>query len=108
MCVLHADDTRHNMCFAIRMCARACVTMCLRDRTQYYYSIDVKRDSRTGVPNRVSGHIVSVVSQVSESAVVGFPHDLKGEGICCFVILKSGYDSSNELVRSGIRSAVGR
>ena len=26
--------------------------------------------------------------EVSESAVVGFPHEIKGEGICCFVILK--------------------
>ncbi|GIS61178.1 MAG: hypothetical protein CM1200mP2_34030 [Planctomycetaceae bacterium] len=24
-------------------------------------------------------------AQVAEAAVVGFPHDLKGEGICCFV-----------------------
>jgi acetyl-CoA synthetase len=27
---------------------------------------------------------------VAEAAVVGFPHDIKGEGICCFVSLKSG------------------
>ncbi len=26
--------------------------------------------------------------EVSEAAVVGFPHELKGEGIGCFVILK--------------------
>lgn len=26
--------------------------------------------------------------QVSESAVVGFPHDIKGEGIGCFVVLR--------------------
>jgi acetyl-CoA synthetase len=30
---------------------------------------------------------------VAEAAVVGFPHDLKGEGICCFVTLKSGEGS---------------
>jgi hypothetical protein len=29
-----------------------------------------------------------------EAAVVGFPHDLKGEGIGCFVILKVGYEGS--------------
>jgi acetyl-CoA synthetase len=27
---------------------------------------------------------------VAEAAVVGFPHELKGEGICCFVSLKKG------------------
>ncbi len=26
--------------------------------------------------------------QVSEAAVVGFPHEIKGEGIGCFVILR--------------------
>ena len=33
---------------------------------------------------------------MAEAAVVGFPHELKGEGICCFVTLKSG-DESEEL-----------
>jgi acetyl-CoA synthetase len=35
---------------------------------------------------------------VAEAAVVGFPHDIKGEGICCFVTLKSG-DGSESLER---------
>ncbi|MCA9083812.1 MAG: acetyl-coenzyme A synthetase, partial [Planctomycetaceae bacterium] len=30
---------------------------------------------------------------VAEAAVVGFPHEIKGEGICCFVTLKSDNDS---------------
>jgi acetyl-CoA synthetase len=34
---------------------------------------------------------------VAEAAVVGFPHDIKGEGICCFVTLKKG-EGSDELV----------
>jgi len=47
----------------------------------------------------VSGHRLSTMevesalvahSNVAEAAVVGFPHDLKGEGICCFVSLKEG------------------
>lgn len=28
---------------------------------------------------------------VAESAVVGYPHDIKGEGIYAYVILKDGY-----------------
>ncbi len=47
----------------------------------------------------VSGHRLSTMevesalvahAKVAEAAVVGFPHELKGEGICCFVSLKSG------------------
>ena len=34
---------------------------------------------------------------VAEAAVVGFPHDVKGQGIYSFVILNSGFRSSPEL-----------
>ena len=53
----------------------------------------------------VSGHRLSTMEVesalvshdlVAEAAVVGFPRDLKGEGICCFVTLKSS-DTSDEL-----------
>ena len=40
---------------------------------------------------------VVVVTQVSESAVVGIPHSIKGEGIACIVILKEGFEPSKEL-----------
>ena len=55
----------------------------------------------------VSGHRLSTMEiesalvshpTVAEAAVVGFPHDLKGEGICCFVTLKSG-NGSDELAK---------
>ena len=32
--------------------------------------------------------------EVSEAAVIGFPHDVKGEGIACFVILRNGFSGS--------------
>lgn len=35
----------------------------------------------------------------AEAAVVGMPHDVKGEGICCYVILKEGQEESAELVQ---------
>jgi acetyl-CoA synthetase len=53
----------------------------------------------------VSGHRLSTMevesalvshAAVAEAAVVGFPHELKGEGICCFVTLKTG-EGSDEL-----------
>lgn len=50
----------------------------------------------------VAGHRLSTMEvesalvahpQVAEAAVVGFPHEIKGEGICCFVSLKAGEGS---------------
>ena len=34
---------------------------------------------------------------VAESAVVGFPHEIKGQGIYAFVTLKAGFQPSEEL-----------
>jgi acetyl-CoA synthetase len=34
---------------------------------------------------------------VAEAAVVGFPHDIKGEGIYSYVILREGFSASEEL-----------
>lgn len=53
----------------------------------------------------VSGHRLSTMEvesalvaheKVAEAAVVGFPHEIKGEGICCFVTLKND-DGTGEL-----------
>lgn len=47
---------------------------------------------------------------VAESAVVGFPHAVKGEGVFVFVILKDGYESSEMLaneLKSCVRGAIG-
>ncbi len=47
---------------------------------------------------------------VAESAVVGYPHDLKGQGIYCYVTLKEGIEPSealrNELV-AHVRNEIG-
>ncbi len=34
---------------------------------------------------------------VAEAAVVGFPHDIKGQGIYCYVTLNAGLESSDDL-----------
>ena len=34
----------------------------------------------------------------AEAAVVGFPHDIKGQGIFAYVILKDGYDADVDLI----------
>lgn len=48
--------------------------------------------------------------EVSESAVVGFPHEIKGDGIGCFVILRQGFEGTPELVtklKGAVRAAIG-
>jgi len=47
---------------------------------------------------------------VCEAAVVGFPHDIKGQGIYCFVTLEGEHSPSEELrqeLRQGVRSIIG-
>jgi len=36
-------------------------------------------------------------ADVAEAAVVGFPHEIKGEGIYCYVTLKLGVESTEQL-----------
>jgi acetyl-CoA synthetase len=44
---------------------------------------------------------------VAEAAVVGRPHDLKGQAVACFVTLKMGYDS-NIALENELRNHVGK
>lgn len=47
---------------------------------------------------------------VAEAAVVGFPHEIKGEGIYVYVVLKDGYEPSKDLEKlliSHIRMMIG-
>ncbi len=48
--------------------------------------------------------------KVAESAVVGYPHDIKGQGIYCYVTLNVGEEPSDELVaelRKHVRTEIG-
>lgn len=67
----------------------------------------------------VSGHRIGTAEvesalvahpAVAEAAVVGFPHDIKGEGIYVYVVLKDGYEPSKDLEKllvSHIRQMIG-
>ena len=47
---------------------------------------------------------------VAETAVVGYPHDVKGEAIYAYCILKNGYDETAELtteLRNHVRTVIG-
>jgi acetyl-CoA synthetase len=65
-----------------------------RDEDGYYWIM-----GRVDDVLNVAGHRLSTMeiesalvahANVAEAAVVGFPHELKGEGICCFVTLRTG------------------
>jgi len=68
---------------------------------------------------KVSGHRLGTAEiesslvkhpAVAECAVVGFPHEIKGESIYCFVTLKMGVEKSDELkneLRTHVRNDVG-
>jgi acetyl-CoA synthetase len=89
----------------------------LKPFSGYYFTGDACRRDEDGsfwITGRVddvinpSGHrlgtaeieaILNSVDEVSESAVVGFPHDVKGEGICCSVVLKEGVQPSEDLTK---------
>jgi acetyl-CoA synthetase len=48
--------------------------------------------------------------KVSEAAVVGFPHNIKGQGIYCYVTLMSGDTPTEELrteLRNWVRTEIG-
>jgi acetyl-CoA synthetase len=56
----------------------------------------------------VSGHRMSTAeveaalnshAAVAEAAVVGYPHEIKGEGIYGYVVLNDGYEQSDDLAR---------
>ena len=52
----------------------------------------------------------SPIPKVSEAAVVGYPHDLKGQGIYCYVTLNAGETPSEELKKelvSHVRKEIG-
>lgn len=67
----------------------------------------------------VSGHRLSTMEiesacvshpAVAEAAVVGFPHDLKGEAIACFICLEAGTQASDSLkdeIREHISKQIG-
>jgi len=49
-------------------------------------------------------------AKVAEAAVVGFPHETKGEGICCYVTLKAGVEESPAVaaeLKQQVRKVIG-
>ncbi|UWR21374.1 acetate--CoA ligase [Sulfitobacter sp. S190] len=98
------------------------------DYPGYYFTGDgAKRDAdgdywitgRVDDVINVSGHRMGTAEvesalvahkQVAEAAVVGYPHDIKGQGIYCYVTLMGGQEPSDALRReleTWVRSEIG-
>jgi acetyl-CoA synthetase len=87
---------------------------CRRDEDGYYWitgrvddvlNVSGHRLGTAEVESALVGH-----AKVSEAAVVGFPHDIKGQGIYCYVTLMSGETGSEELIqelRMWVRKEIG-
>jgi len=104
------------------------LTVYLKPYEGYYFTGDsVMRDAEgnhfiTGRVDdviNVSGHRIGTAEvesalvahpSVAQAAVVGKPHDIKGQGICAFCMLRNGYEESTDLIkdlRMQVRSEVG-
>ncbi len=87
---------------------------CRRDEDDYYWIT-----GRVDDVINVSGHRMGTAEVesalvlhdlVAEAAVVGFPHDIKGQGIYCYVTLNAGEEASDVLateLRQQVRKEIG-
>ena len=87
---------------------------CRRDEDGYYWIT-----GRVDDVINVAGHRMGTAEvesalvahpKVSEAAVVGYPHDIKGQGIYCYVTLMAGQNWSDELrteLRDWVRKEIG-
>ncbi len=87
---------------------------CRRDEDGYYWIT-----GRVDDVLNVSGHRMGTAeiesalvahNKVSEAAVVGYPHDVKGQGIYCYVTLMAGEEDNPDLkveLRNWVRKEIG-
>ncbi|WP_108682383.1 acetate--CoA ligase [Methyloceanibacter sp. wino2] len=87
---------------------------CRRDEDDYYWIT-----GRVDDVINVSGHRMGTAEvesalvahpKVSEAAAVGFPHDIKGQGIYCYVTLMAGeheIDTLKKELRDWVRNEIG-
>jgi acetyl-CoA synthetase len=87
---------------------------CRRDADGYYWIT-----GRVDDVLNISGHRMGTAEiesalvahkEVAESAVVGYPHDIKGQGIYCYVTLNAGVEPTEELrteLRGWVRKEIG-
>jgi acetyl-CoA synthetase len=85
---------------------------CLRDEDGYYWIT-----GRVDDVLNVSGHRLGTAEvesalvahgAVAESAVVGIPHDLKGQGICAWVVLRNDAEQPSQQLIGALKEQVRR
>lgn len=87
---------------------------CRRDAEGYHWLL-----GRIDDVINVSGHRIGTAEvesalvsheKVAEAAVIGYPHEIKGQGIYAFVTLKTGIEKSDDLLkelRNHVRTVIG-
>ncbi|MEL6677813.1 MAG: acetate--CoA ligase [Pseudomonadota bacterium] len=87
---------------------------CRRDADGYYWitgrvddviNVSGHRMGTAEVESALVAHVA-----VSEAAVVGYPHDIKGQGIYCYVTLMEGQDATDDLrseLSTWVRTEIG-
>lgn len=87
---------------------------CVRDHDGYYWITgridDVINVSGHRIGSAEVEHALVSHKGVSESAVVGFPHEVKGSGLFCYVTLKDGVNGDDALrgeLKAAVRKEVG-
>src|SRR4030042_1508525 len=87
---------------------------CRRDTDGYYWLL-----GRIDDVINVSGHRIGTAEvesalvshvKVAEAAVIGYPHEIKGQGIYAFVTLKTGIEKRDGLIkelRDHVRTVIG-
>merc|ERR1719240_611778 len=82
---------------------------CVRDSEGHYWitgriddviNVSGHRIGSAEVEHAIVGH-----ASASEAAVVGFPHEVKGSGLFCYVTLKEGLEGDEALIKE-IKAAV--
>ena len=87
---------------------------CTKDEDGYYWIT-----GRVDDVLNTSGHRIGTAEvesalvahpAVAQAATIGYPHDIKGQGICCYLELTKGITESPELLKElkgAVRSAIG-
>jgi len=83
---------------------------CVRDHDGYYWITgrldDVINVSGHRIGSAEVEHALVSHPKTAEAAVVGFPHDVKGSGLFCYVILKDGFGEGDDELRKELKACV--
>jgi len=83
---------------------------CVRDSDGYYWITgrvdDVINVSGHRIGSAEVEHALVAHPKTAEAAVVGFPHEVKGSGLFCYVILKDGVGEGDDALRAELKQSV--